>query len=127
VAGAGGTSWSQVERYRIQDEHLARVAAAFRDWGIPTAESIRQVRQAVPDLPVFASGGLRDGVDIAKCIALGASLGGMAGPFLRAAAKGAQAVHDTLAEISAEIRIAMFASGAATLADLQATPLVERD
>ena len=82
VAGAGGTSWSQVEKYRIENESLARVAAAFKDWGIPTADSVRQVREAAPELIVFASGGLRSGVEIAKCIALGARLGGMAGPFL---------------------------------------------
>jgi isopentenyl-diphosphate Delta-isomerase len=56
VAGAGGTSWSQVERYRIQDERLARVASAFRNWGIPTAESIQMVRRAAPEISIFASG-----------------------------------------------------------------------
>lgn len=125
VAGAGGTSWTQVEMHRIKDEHRARVAAAFRNWGIPTVQSIRMVRAAAPGLLVFASGGLRDGVDIAKCIALGACLGGMASPFLKAAARGTQAVVDTIAEIRAEIRICMFAAGAGCLSDLQSTPLVE--
>ncbi len=125
VAGAGGTSWTQVEMHRIKDEHRARVAAAFRNWGIPTAESIRMVRTAAPGLLVFASGGLRDGVDIAKCVALGAQLGGMASPFLKAAAKGTQCVVDTIAEIREEIRICMFAAGADSIASLQSTPLVE--
>src|SRR5574338_198022 len=50
VAGAGGTSWSQVEKYRIEDESLARVASAFRGWGIPTADSIEMVRKAAPEI-----------------------------------------------------------------------------
>ena len=83
VAGAGGTSWSQVEMHRVDDPHQARVAGAFRGWGIPTAQSIQQVCKAAPGLPVFASGGLQDGIDIAKCLALGATLGGMASPFLK--------------------------------------------
>ncbi|MEA4908200.1 MAG: type 2 isopentenyl-diphosphate Delta-isomerase [Anaerolineaceae bacterium] len=126
VAGAGGTSWSQVEMYRIDDESLARVAAAFRDWGIPTAESIRQVRQGAPDLPVFASGGLRNGIDVAKCIALGAVLGGMAGPYLKAAAVSAAATVRLIAEFRREIQVAMFACGAANIDELNHTPLLYR-
>jgi len=82
VAGAGGTSWSQVEMHRAPDEFTRQLAATFVGWGIPTAESIQMVTRAVPGMTVFASGGLKDGLDIAKCIALGASLGGMAGQFL---------------------------------------------
>ena len=130
VAGAGGTSWSQVEKYRIQDPARARVAAAFRDWGIPTSESIQMVRRAAPDLPVFASGGLRSGVDIAKCIALGACLGGMAGPFLKAASLTGDPVQEVLNvihEIRDEIRICMFGVGAASLHGLQQVPLLRQD
>jgi isopentenyl-diphosphate Delta-isomerase len=126
VAGAGGTSWSQVEMYRIADDHRARVAGAFRGWGIPTSESIKIVRQAAPDLKIFASGGLKDGIDIAKSIALGATLGGMAGPFLKMAAKSVELTVKTIEEISAEIQIAMFASGAGNLLALQNTPLVHQ-
>jgi isopentenyl-diphosphate delta-isomerase len=78
VAGAGGTSWSQVEMHRANNESQARLAAAFVEWGIPTSEAILNVHRAAPGLTIIASGGLRSGVDIAKCIALGASLGGMA-------------------------------------------------
>jgi isopentenyl-diphosphate delta-isomerase len=125
VAGAGGTSWSQVEKYRIQDENLAAVAAAFRGWGIPTAECIRQVRQVLPGMPIFASGGLRDGIDIAKCIALGALVGGMAGPFLRSAVESLDAVNRTIRQVKREIQVCMFATGAASLSQLQETCLVE--
>jgi len=125
VAGAGGTSWSQVEMYRARDEGQRHLAAAFIDWGIPTAESIRQVRAAAPHLPVIASGGLRSGVDIAKCLALGAVLGGMAGPFLKAAAQSLQATIDTIAILRREIQICMFATGSPDLQALRSGRLVE--
>ncbi len=127
VAGAGGTSWSQVEKHRIKDESQARVAAAFRGWGVPTAESIEMVHAAAPGTLIFASGGLRSGVDVAKCIALGASLGGMAGPFLKAAALSLEDTLQTLAEIRRELQICMFAAGAGSISQLQQTPLTRVD
>lgn len=124
VAGSGGTSWSQVELFRAPDDLHRRVAAAFRDWGIPTAESVQMVKRAAPDLPVIASGGLRSGIDIAKAIALGATLGGMAGPFLKAATVSSEAVMDTLEETIRVLRIAMFSAGAGDIETLQKTPLI---
>ncbi|MBN1203059.1 MAG: type 2 isopentenyl-diphosphate Delta-isomerase [Anaerolineae bacterium] len=124
VAGAGGTSWSEVEYHRAPTAAHARVARSFADWGIPTADSIRYVCEAAPDMPVIASGGLRDGVDIAKCIALGADLGGMAGPFLKAAAESLDAVRQLIWEITTQLRIAMFASGAADIPALKQTTLL---
>ncbi len=123
VAGSGGTSWSQVEMHRAPSDLHRRVAAAFRDWGIPTSESIRMVRRVSPDLPLIASGGLRSGIDVAKSIALGADLGGMAGPFLKAASVSVEAVCETAEEISRVLRVAMFASGARDIAALRRTPL----
>jgi isopentenyl-diphosphate delta-isomerase len=123
VAGAGGTSWSQVEMHRASNESQARLAAAFLDWGIPTAESILQVRQAAPELLVFASGGLRSGVDIAKCIALGASLGGMASPFLRAAVQSLDSTVLAIEELSREIQICMFATGTEAISQLSFSKL----
>jgi isopentenyl-diphosphate delta-isomerase len=123
VAGSGGTSWSQVEMHRAPGDVHRRVAAAFRDWGIPTSESIRMVRRVSPDLPLIASGGLRSGIDVAKSIALGADLGGMAGPFLKAAAVSADAACETAEEMSRVLRIAMFACGARDIAALRQTPL----
>jgi isopentenyl-diphosphate delta-isomerase len=127
VAGAGGTSWAQVEMYRHQNESLARVAGAFRSWGIPTAESIEIVRRVAPQIIVFASGGLRSGVEIAKCIALGASLGGMAGPFLKAAVLSLENTLQTIAEVRRELQISMFAAGAANLSQLKQTPLIRTE
>ena len=111
VAGAGGTSWSQVEMYRAPTEARRRIAATFIDWGIPTAEAILNVKRGAPALPVIASGGLRNGLDIAKSIALGAHLGGLAGPFLKAAVQSAEALIETIDIIHAELKIAMFAAG----------------
>ena len=119
VAGAGGTSWTQVEMHRARTPHQAELAAAFLDWGIPTAVALREVHAALPGVPLIASGGLRSGVDLAKSIALGASLGGMAGPFLKAAAESPQAVHDRIALTVAQLRVAMFASGCRNLDALQ--------
>lgn len=123
VAGAGGTSWSQVEAYRAPTEFHARIARSFADWGIPTAESIRMARRGAPDLPIIASGGLRTGIDIAKSIALGASLGGMARPFLMAASSPEE-VHQVIREIAAQLRIAMFGAGVRNIEELSAAELI---
>jgi len=125
VAGAGGTSWSQVEMHRAVNDFQARLAAAFVDWGIPTAESIRFVRQAAPEVLVFASGGLRNGVDVAKAIALGATLAGMAGALLKAASQSTEATVETLRLIQRQLQVTMFAVGARDITALQRTPLVE--
>jgi isopentenyl-diphosphate Delta-isomerase len=125
VAGAGGTSWSQVEMYRAKTDSQKRLAAAFIDWGIPTADAIQNVRRAAPSLTVFASGGLRTGMDIAKCIALGASLGGMAAPFLKAADQSVELTVQTIEEIKREIRVCMFGAGIGNIEQLQCAPLVE--
>jgi len=124
VAGAGGTSWSQVEMYRTEDPEAARLAAAFVDWGIPTAEALRQVRSVLPDIPLIASGGLRSGTDVAKSLALGADLGAMAGPFLKAAAESSEAVVRTIEHVVSELRLVMFATGSADLRALRMSKLV---
>ena len=127
VAGAGGTSWSQVEMYRNKDEHLTNVASAFRGWGIPTSASILEVKHGAPDLLVFASGGLQNGIDIAKCIALGAELGGMAGLFLKAAFISLDATIQTIHEIQREIQVCMFATGTPDLRALRHARLVKKE
>ena len=126
VAGAGGTSWTQVEMYRAQNERQARLAAAFIDWGIPTAESILNIRAAAPEMIIFASGGLRVGTDIAKSIALGATLGGMAGPYLKAATQSVEETILTIHEIKRELQICMFTSGNPDLESLKQTELIQK-
>ncbi len=121
VAGAGGTSWSQVEMHRAPTERLRRLCAQFEDWGIPTATALVEVRAALPDVPVIASGGLRTGMDLAKVLALGADLGGLAGPFLKAASHSAQAVYDLAAELADVLRTVMFTLGIGDLTSLRGT------
>ncbi len=115
VAGAGGTSWSQVEMYRAPDEFIRQLAGTFGSWGIPTSESILNVRKAAPDMLVFASGGLKDGLDIIKCIALGATLGGMAREFLKAAAESKKKTIDLMRLTKKQIQVTMFAAGIGTM------------
>ena len=119
VAGAGGTSWSQVEMHRAESEFTRELAATFVGWGIPTAESIQIVRQAVPQMMVFASGGLKDGLDVAKCVALGATLGGMAGNFLRAAAVSPESASEMMRLVKRQIQVTMFATASANLEALR--------
>ena len=127
VAGAGGTSWSQVEMFRAPTARHARVAGAFLDWGIPTADSIRYCREAAPDIPIIASGGLQTGIDIAKCIALGAQIGGLAGQFLKAAdADGVAGVIDLAQAIIEELRVTMLCAGVKNLNDLAQQQLYQR-
>ncbi|MUT64483.1 type 2 isopentenyl-diphosphate Delta-isomerase [Paenibacillus sp. NEAU-GSW1] len=132
VAGAGGTSWSQVEKYRLSDSMRKQAAEAFADWGIPTAESIREVRSSVPDLPVVASGGLRHGVDAAKAIALGARIAGFGRVLLPRAAQtdtrvSVEQLIEQFQRIEFELRTAMFGIGAASIDALRTTNrLVEK-
>jgi isopentenyl-diphosphate delta-isomerase len=115
VAGAGGTSWSQVEMHRAETEQQRSLAGAFLDWGVPTAESIVNVRLAAPNLSIIASGGLRSGTDIAKCLALGAVMGGIAGPFLKTAVESLEKTIELIEMIRREIQICMFGTGSDSL------------
>ena len=126
VAGAGGTNWGEVERRRMDDPVMVRVAEEFRDWGIPTADAVVGCRRGFPDGLVIASGGLRTGLDAAKCLALGADAVGFAAPLLKAAVVSRRAVDERLRGIIEGLRIAMFCIGAATLTDLAGTPHLVR-
>ncbi|PZV17958.1 MAG: type 2 isopentenyl-diphosphate Delta-isomerase [Leptolyngbya sp.] len=126
VAGAGGTSWSKVESERAQDARQQRLGAIFADWGIPTAECITSIRAVAPTVPLIASGGLRNGLDAAKAIALGADLAGMAMPFLQAANESEAAVNQLVEILQAEIAITMLCSGNATLASLKQSASLQR-
>src|SRR5688572_6945352 len=126
VAGAGGTSWSQVEMHRAPDEFTRELAATFVGWGIPTAESILNVKKAAPEMTIFASGGIKDGLDIAKCIALGATLGGMAGQFLKAAAISTESAVQMMKLTKRQIEVTMFASGTKEIRELEIGKLLEQ-
>jgi len=126
VAGAGGTSWGEVERHRSRDGNRHNIAISLGSWGIPTAESLQMARRGAPEIPLIASGGLRTGLDVAKAIALGANAAGIAAPLLRAADVSAQAVIASMTEIIEGLRIAMFCIGAANISELQGSPLLEK-
>lgn len=124
VAGAGGTSWSQVEMHRAPTASHAHIAAAFEDWGIPTVRALRNALAGAPELPIIASGGLRNGVDIAKCIALGASLAAMAKPFLEAAVISMDSVLEVIHDLKQMLRISMLCTGASDITSLKHIPLL---
>ena len=114
VAGTGGTSWAGVEKLRaeaMKDDIKTHLGEMFWDWGIPTAASLIEVRKAVK-LPVIASGGLRNGLEVGKCVALGASMAAMAYPFLRAAAMSRENLFAFADTIMAELKSTMFLVGA---------------
>ena len=111
VAGAGGTSWSEVEKYRIKDKIRIKVAEVFNNWGIPTADSILKVKEGAPSIPIIASGGLTNGIEVAKSLALGASLSGMAARFIKAASISEEETQNLVSEINMQLKICMFSAG----------------
>jgi isopentenyl-diphosphate delta-isomerase len=125
VAGRGGTSWYAVEARRAAKQGKP-AETTFTDWGIPTEEALVTVRQAVPDLQIVASGGLRTGLDIAKAIALGADLSAFGQPLLAAALESPDKVIEFILAIIQEIKIAMLCVGAKNLDELKKVPLVRR-
>ena len=115
VAGAGGTSWAKVEMYRQPDVLKASINAAFGGWGIPTAKNLLDLRELEGNSLIFASGGLQDGVDLAKALALGAKLGGFARKFLHAANIGETELINQIEVIKTQLKVAMFACGVSNL------------
>lgn len=126
VAGAGGTSWSEVEKRRSRDPVRRAAADAFAGWGVPTARCVVEARRAAPACAIVASGGLVTGVDAAKAIALGADLAGFGRSLLGAAVGSAEEAGLALERIAFELRAAMFGIGAASLDQLRGTPRLER-
>ena len=128
VSGAGGTSFAAVEYYRAkerEDNVQRRLGDVFWDWGIPTAASIVEAAQATY-VPIIGSGGIRSGVDVAKALALGASLTSLSQPILRSAVKGVKETFRTLSILIDELRNVMFLVGADSVQTLRKTPIVIR-
>ncbi len=114
VGGLGGTSFSAVEHHRAVDQGdvaKARLGATFWDWGIPTPDSVADVRNACPDTPIIATGGLETGLDAARAFALGADLAGYAGMAFRAAAEGPDEATSALGFVLEELKTALFLTG----------------
>jgi len=122
TAGLGGTSWARIEAARADDVELGEM---FAGWGIPTPRSIRECA-AVPGVQVIGSGGVRNGVDVAKAVALGADLVGMAFPFLQAATESPERVQAKVQRTVQELQIAMFCLGVSSLAELKNVPIRKR-
>ncbi|MBL8950978.1 MAG: alpha-hydroxy-acid oxidizing protein, partial [Myxococcaceae bacterium] len=125
VSGLGGTSWVRVEQLRASGE-LAELGAQFSSWGIPTAAAVAMVRRAVgPGVTLIASGGVRTGLDVAKSIALGADLGGMALPMFRAQQTGGvEGVKKAIGVVVRGIQQTMLLTGSPNAAELKKKPKV---
>jgi isopentenyl-diphosphate delta-isomerase len=126
VSGAGGTNFAAVEKHRKKElqKHLQyNLCDAFLSWGLPTAVSVVEVLQTV-NIPVIASGGLRNGVDIAKALALGVNLTGLSHPILKAAIKGVEETKFLLTSLIEQLKTNMFLVGVDSLEVLREVPLV---
>lgn len=148
VAGAGGTSWARVESERAKDARQRRLGNTFADWGIPTATCLTSIRAGVQSeldskptsrmspkmslkmslktVPLIASGGLRNGLEAAKAIALGADLVGMALPFLQAANQSEAALSELSEALIAELTTVLFCTGSESLQSLRRTGVIEK-
>ena len=126
VGGGGGTSWARIEGLRAEDRERQAMGETFRNWGLATGDAVRECRAALgADFPIIATGGVRNGVDVARAIALGADVAGMALPFFRAADDSQEAALALGRRILEELRIAMLCSGAGGLSGLRALEIRE--
>jgi isopentenyl-diphosphate delta-isomerase len=127
VGGAGGSSMAAMESVRARksgDTRTASLGQLFRDWGIPTPIALVEAREGATGLPIIATGGVRSGLDAARALGLGAGLVGVGFPFLKAAADGEAALREFLEQFLVELKVAMQLSGAGTLEQLRAAPVV---
>ena len=125
ASGVSGTSWIAVEYYRAKAQNnkdKERIGKLFWNWGIPSPISILESKQA--DLPVIGSGGIRNGLDVAKSIALGADSAALAKGLLVNALKGSEEVKQQIKEIGQELKIAMFLTGCKNIKELQKTKYI---
>jgi isopentenyl-diphosphate delta-isomerase len=127
VSGAGGTSWIKVEKYRassMEEKVLSEAAETFSLWGIPTAISVIEARHVSGDLTIIASGGIRTGLDIAKSIAIGADVAGIALPALKKALESRIALSNYIRRLKYELKVAMFLTGSLDTTQLRTKPVV---
>lgn len=120
VSGLGGTHWGRLEGLRSREESpYYRASKAFQNWGIPTLESLVRVKESTVNAQIWASGGVRTGLDAAKLIAMGAQAVGVAKPFLEGALESDQALSGVLDQLELELKIALFCTGSQDLDQLQ--------
>ena len=120
IAGSGGTSWAAVESYRAKNKYLGNL---YWDWGIPTAVSTVEVCESV-NIPVISSGGIRNGLEAAKALALGSEAVGMALPLLKDAYIGHEAVINTIEQFIDSLKVAMFLVGASNIKELRKSNII---
>lgn len=124
VGGLGGTSWSAVEHYRAErkgDETGSRLGSLYWNWGIPTPVS---VLQCAIGIPLVATGGIRNGLDVARALSLGANCAGVAGAIIKAATQGKKEVRRELEQIVEEMKAAMFLTGSRNVRELAGKGIV---
>lgn len=124
VAGAGGSNWALIEGERSTNPLDRAHAAAFASWGIPTARAIAEARNALPEALIIGSGGVRDGVDVAKAIRLGADVVGMAAGVLPAATQSTEAVVAHFQTTIRQLKTSCFCTNAANIAALKRVSLL---
>jgi len=124
VAGAGGANWGLIEGERATDPADKAHAAAFAAWGIPSARAIAEARNALPEALIIGSGGVRDGVDVAKAVRLGADVVGMASGVIQAATESTEAVVAHFQTVIRQLRTVCFCTNAANMAALKRVPLL---
>lgn len=119
VSGMGGTHWGRVEGLRMPESSLGfKVAQSFSHWGISTVDSLENGLKSDVKTPLWASGGVRSGVDAAKLLALGAEKVGFAKPILQAAVEGREVLISKMEQLDQELKVALFCLGAKNLESL---------
>jgi isopentenyl-diphosphate delta-isomerase len=126
VAGAGGTSWAKVESERTQNTKQKQLGKSFADWGLPTAECIVDIRRLHHSIPLIASGGLRNGIDVAKTLALGADLAGLALPFLKAASESSSVLNELIELLRSELTTVLFCTGNQNLSEFKQSNVIQK-
>ncbi|MGD6874235.1 type 2 isopentenyl-diphosphate Delta-isomerase [Sutcliffiella horikoshii] len=119
VAGAGGTSWTKVESFRAQDPYISKLSEPFNNWGIRTADCILNIKSKLPDTKIIGSGGIKDGVEGAKALVLGADLVGYGRSILKPATLSMEETDETFRLIEDQLKLSMFGVGARSIDELK--------
>ena len=126
VAGRGGTSWARIEMSRNSNDYLKKVAEPFLDWGMDTVSLIKLIRRNMNTANLIGSGGIRNGLDVAKCLILGCDLAAVAQPFLSPARKSSEAVIEAVSVYTEQLKWALFLTGSRNLIDLKKVKIYEK-
>ncbi len=120
VSGYGGTHWGRIEGQRSQTSTLHSLAAPpFADWGVTTVQSLINAQEVAPNYEIWASGGIRSGVEVAKAIAIGATCVGFAKPLLQAALESEEVLVRKMAALEYELKVSLFCTGCKNLSALK--------